>query len=148
MGSSSIDSKHDLHDALVADHAKLERRFEAMLEEMHAGAARDQSAEWTRFEEALLGHFDAEEQHLLPIFEAHDPDAADAIRRDHEQIRARLRDLGIGVDLRTVREQSVRELVQMLRDHAAREETLYRFADSQADEQATKSVLERLRRHR
>lgn len=145
MKESSIDSRHELHTALHADHEKLEARFEALLEEMRAGTARSQSNEWTHFEEALFSHFDAEEKYLLPIFEAHDPDAATAVRNEHEAIRAKIRELGIGVDLRNVREQSVRELVQMLRDHAAREEKLYSFADREAGTDIVQRVLERLR---
>lgn len=145
MSQSSIESRDKLRDALTADHEALEERFDAMLEEMRAGTERDQSAEFTRFEEALLSHFDAEEKHLLPIFEAHDPDLAAVIRNEHDEIRRRLRELGIGVDLRTVREETFRELVQLLRDHAAREETFYHFANRAASEDIVKRVIDRLR---
>lgn len=145
MEKSSIDSRHKLHDALTSDHAKLEGRFDAILEEMQSGNAPGQTAEWTQFEEAVLSHFDAEEKYLLPIFEAHDPDSATVIRNEHEEIRKAIRELGLGVDLRTVREQTVRELVQKLRAHAAHEEKLYRFADREASDDIARSVLDRLR---
>lgn len=138
--------QHRLFAALQEDHAKLEERCRALLEEMRAGEAPSRSAEWTRFEEALVAHFEAEEKYLLPAFAAERPDEAEWIRRDHARIRSLVNRLGVGIDLHTVRERTVRELVQSLREHAEREEaSFYATAERMADERVRRSVIEQLR---
>lgn len=139
-------SRHELFAALQEDHAKLEERCHALLEEMRAGDAPSRSAEWTRFEQALVAHFDAEEKHLLPAFAAEHADEAAWIREDHARIRSLVARLGVGIDLHTVRERTVRDLVQALREHAEREEaSFYEVAERTADERVRRSVIEQLR---
>ena len=54
--------------------------------------------------------------------------------RDHGQIRELLLELGVAVDLHELRYERSRELVELLRSHAGREDNLlYRWADQNLD---------------
>lgn len=119
-----------LYDALTHDHQRLDAIFETLLNRVHAGDVEASREAWTRFERGLEAHLAAEERTLLPLFDAHDPDEAAAIRREHIEIRRLLAEMGVSLDLHVLREEKVAAFVEALRRHAAREEaSLYPWAD-------------------
>lgn len=119
-----------LHEALTHDHQRLDAIFETLLNRVHAGDAEASREAWTRFEQGLEAHLAAEERSLLPLFDAHDPDEAAAIRGEHREIRSLLAEMGVSLDLHALREEKVAAFVEALRRHAAREEaSLYPWAD-------------------
>jgi hemerythrin superfamily protein len=114
---------------LLSDHERLDKLFEQLLDDVHRGEWSICQTTWSCFERELLEHMDAEEKHLLPIFERQYPDETSDIREEHTNIRVLLIDLGVRLELHTVREQHARRLIELLKAHAAREEVLlYRWA--------------------
>lgn len=129
-------------DALTADHARLEEIILRLRARVHAGDAPDVVGPWREFESGLREHMDAEERHLLPLFEAEEPDEAAWIRQDHVELRAKLDEMGYGVELHNVREPAITDLVDRIHAHSAREEALlYRWADRSVEP----SVWQKLR---
>ena len=89
---------------------------------------------WAEVEEGLRSHMDAEERYVLPAFARTDREEALALVRDHGRIREQLLEVGIAIDLHEAGPAS--RFVQMVRDHAVREEKLlYRWADRELDPQ-------------
>jgi hypothetical protein len=70
-----------------------------------------------------------EEKHLLPLLQQQDALEVEGLLKEHEDIRAKLAELGVGVDLHEIRVQTVSDFVEQLRRHARREDALaYRWA--------------------
>jgi len=118
---------------MMADHQELERLLDAVIQAFEGGDREAVAAIWTRFDRQLLAHFAAEERHLIPTLLSSSPRAAAAILAEHRHLRARLVELGAGVDLHIVNLRMARAFIDELRAHAAHEDrTLYRWADEQA----------------
>ncbi len=131
----------DLEAALQEDHRKLDQLFEELLNFIHVGDTGAADTTWTRFEKELLGHLEAEEQWLLPVFEREDPKEATWIREEHEQIRADLAELGLGLEIHALREDVVERFVGRLRTHATREQQkLYGWAGKELPEMSKRSL--------
>jgi hemerythrin-like domain-containing protein len=141
--SSSSRTARPLGALLRFDHERLEASFLDLVDEFHEGDRDDLRAAWARFERGLLAHFDAEERYLLPLFARVDPGEAAALVAEHDLFRREVAELGVGVDLHVVRLDAARELVDGLREHAAREERLfYRWAEAHVD-RARRLLVER-----
>jgi hemerythrin-like domain-containing protein len=126
-----------LRGLLVREHERLDRLFDELLSALQGDARADVARLWSEFDESLTRHMAFEEQRLLPAFEAVDPREAAALVAEHAQIRRKLLDLGIGVDLHLTRADVVNEFVELLRRHAQREdELLYRWAEKELPEAA------------
>jgi hemerythrin len=122
-----------LRDILGRDHRRLEKLFDYLLEEFEAGDRAGTQKMWTRFEGGLTAHLNAEEKYLLPIFGKAYPAEAAALLHEHQLIRARVEELGVGVELHLVNLAIARELVETLRAHARREdEMMYGWAEREA----------------
>jgi hemerythrin-like domain-containing protein len=119
-----------LRHRLAGDHARLEQLFEELRAAFDANAAQDAARLWGELDQGLGAHMDFEEHHVLPAFRAVDRREADALLRDHELIRRRLIELGMGVDLHLLRVEVVADFIALLRAHARREDALlYRWAE-------------------
>jgi hypothetical protein len=128
--NTSIEQKTP-RDMLVADHAALDSVIQRLLLHVHAGNAADVITPWREFELAMREHMEAEERLLLPLFARESPDEAAAIRGEHEKIRALMDEIGFGMELHAVREPTIVALVERIRTHAAREESMfYRWANT------------------
>ena len=87
-----------------------------------------------------------EDRELLPALARIDPEEAAALAADHQRLRARLTEVGVGVDLHATRAHDVRELIVDLGKHAWREgELMYRWAGDVFDEPTRRNWLRRLR---
>jgi hemerythrin superfamily protein len=114
-------------------HQRLERQLAELAAVSREGDPAALRASWSRFERELDDHLRAEEEIILPRLAAADGDEAQAIRREHEQLRRRAAELGVGVDLRLVRPEIIDKLIAQLRAHAAREERgMYTWAKEDA----------------
>src|SRR4029079_5605875 len=109
---------------LLRDHQRLEELMDGLLEDVHRGDWSVCQTTWTRFERQLIQHLEAEETFLLPTFEREYPDETTALRAQHANIRRLLADMGVRVELHTLREEHVRRFIESLQAHAAREEEL------------------------
>jgi hemerythrin-like domain-containing protein len=116
------------------DHRRLERLFEALVACAQQGDPLALRARWSQFEGDLLRHLAEEEATMLPAFARQRPEEARRIREEHEDIRRAVLELGIDLDLHLLRESTVREFVDRLREHARREDaSLYRWVHRQID---------------
>ncbi len=123
----------NLYSYMSHSHEYLEGLYARLLEAMAINAP-DLRELWTELDHGVLAHMEAEERFVLPAFARFDRDEAVGLLRDHGKIREQLLELGIAVDLHAIRYESSRELVELLRAHARREESLlYRWADQRLD---------------
>lgn len=129
-GASTPESPTEVKARLLSDHRGLEE-FLGQLESAIEGADAPQLCEqWTRFELSLRDHLDTEERYLFPLVAATHRREVEALRAEHQHIRCALSELGVAVDLHTVRKASVDELIAYLKQHALREErSLYQWID-------------------
>lgn len=134
-----------LDQRLTEDHRRLEALFTSLLNAADGADQPTLQKIWAEFEAGLLAHLDAEEQYLLPHFEKQAPDAVREIRKEHEQIRRLITELGVRTDLHLLRKYAAEELIQTLREHAAREtHSLYPWAEQSTNEQDKVIIVEAL----
>lgn len=127
---------------LLEDHARLNGILTRLLAAFEANDREDMAALWNQLEAGLTAHMDAEEKFLLPVLARTEPAEARELLAEHADIRSRLLELGVRVDLHTIRLDSGRELIDLLRAHASKEdEILYEFADKHVDAETRASVL-------
>lgn len=142
------DRRTHLRAALTAEHAALDRLFHEVLQAFRADARVEAGRLWNLFDRRLQAHMTMEERHLLPVFEQVDAPEAAALRREHDKLRSRLLQLGIGVDLHLTRDKQVEEFIEELEAHARREDALlYRFAEENLSEVSARHVREETESH-
>jgi hemerythrin-like domain-containing protein len=136
------DDKELLRDRLLEDHTRLNGILTRLLAAFEANDREDMASLWTQLESGLTAHMDAEEKYLLPVLARTEPAEARDLLAEHAEIRSRLLDLGVRVDLHTIRLDTAQELIALLRAHAGKEdEILYSFADKHLDAETRGSVL-------
>jgi hemerythrin-like domain-containing protein len=129
MPKSQRDTPEGLRALLARDHRELDQLFEALLSALQADARDDALRLWSAFDEGLCRHMAVEEKHLFSLLGQQDAREVEALLREHDDIRAKLAELGVGVDLHEIRVQTVSDFVEQLRRHASREDALaYRWA--------------------
>jgi hemerythrin-like domain-containing protein len=135
-------TKASIRAHLTADHREIERTMECLIEAFAAGDEPEIERLWTLFESRLSAHIDLEDRYLLPALQRRSPRAARTIGQEHRHIRARIAELGLGVDLRTVRLETARAFIEELRAHARSEDRLlYAWADEHLDAEVHAKVL-------
>jgi hemerythrin len=128
---------------LSADHDEIERLLANLIDAFETGDRDIAAAAYRDVERHLSAHFAIEDDVLLPELSRAYPDEARALAEEHQAIRLKVDELGIGVDLHATRAPAIRELVDMLRAHAHREDSLlYRWVDHAADEPALRARIE------
>ena len=139
------DDKELLRDRLLEDHTRLNGILTRLLSAFEANDREDMAALWNQLEAGLTTHMAAEEKFLLPVLARTEPAEARELLLEHAEIRSRLLELGVRVDLHTIRLDTGRELIDLLRAHARREdEILYELADKNVDAETRASVLRAL----
>jgi hypothetical protein len=104
--------QHDQLDALLTTVAE---------ESQSADPARLQAA-WTSFERALSAHLRNEERELLPLLISAHPEEVRSILTEHRRLRELVSELGVQIDLHSVRRAALTRLSRMLHVHAKAEE--------------------------
>lgn len=121
-----------LRERLARDHERLDQVFEQLLAALRADAREDVLRLWTLFDDGLCRHMALEEQYLLPELERQEPREAAWIARDHADMRAKLAELGVGIDLHQVPAELVADFIDELRQHALREDAIaYRWSEAE-----------------
>lgn len=134
-----------LYAYMVRSHEQLREQVVRLLDAMQANAQADVATLWNEFEHKLLDHMEAEERFVLPAFAQVDHGEATALLRDHGLIRENLLELGIAVDLHSIRFERSQAFIELLLRHAAREEhLLYRWADDALSSSAVRAVKARV----
>jgi iron-sulfur cluster repair protein YtfE (RIC family) len=114
-----------LESMLAGDHHRLECAFQTIVTRAYGGDFQQLESEWSAFQEALLGHLEAEEKHLIPALSRDRPAEAQVLLDDHARIRVQLLQLGFDLDLHCLRAGTVDAFVDALRTHAHREENIF-----------------------
>jgi len=118
---------------LTKDHEELDALLRCLAQDAQAPVPGTLQTTWSQFETQLTRHMQAEEQFLLPLLEASDAREVTRIRAEHSRIRDLLAELGLAVELHTIREANILELVALLEAHAKHENSvLYRMAGDKA----------------
>lgn len=118
---------------LSKDHQELAALLRCLAQDARAPVSGALQATWSLFETQLIRHMNAEEQYLLPLLEGSDADEVARIRAEHLRIRDLLTELGVAVELHTVREPDIAQLIELLEAHAKHENgALYRLAGDKA----------------
>lgn len=119
-----------IRDLFLADHRWLDDILERLVSAVEANDQPEVTKLWAQFEPRLLKHLEAEEAHLVPTLHAVSPRDASGILEEHRLIRRRISELGLGVELHTVRLETARAFADELRAHAQIEDgALYRWCD-------------------
>ena len=96
--------------------------------------SRDLVMLWGKVERELLEHMAAEERLVFPAYQRADPENAQDLRDEHAVLREHALELGIAIQLHTVRREQLHRFVEELRAHARNEEaSLYRWAQGNLD---------------
>ncbi|MGD0674545.1 MAG: hemerythrin domain-containing protein [Polyangiaceae bacterium] len=134
-----------IRDRFLADHRGLEASIESLVQRLAANDRSETSRRWREFERRLLGHLDAEEAALIPaLFDASERDARILVQ-EHRHLRARLLELGAGLESRGLPVGGLRNFVDELRAHAQTEDRLlYLWADAHVDEARLPQALSAL----
>ena len=135
-----------LHEAMSADHLRLEHMFQDLIDTMHAGPPDDVRTAWLAFEAALLRHLELEEQHIIPAFAVGFPQEATQLLRDHQVIREGLTRFVSDLASHALREETADLFFRQLRKHAAREDTFfYVWAEAHVPDAQRKTFVDRFR---
>lgn len=129
MPKSERETREGLRTLLSRDHQELDQLFDALLNALQADAREDALRLWSAFDDGLCRHMALEEKELFPLLAQHDAREVEGLMKEHDEIRVKLADLGLGVDLHEIRVQTVSDFIEQLRRHANRENALaYRWA--------------------
>lgn len=132
--------------AFSADHGELDRLFSELSAAFEAEVPTEHARLWSALDERLRAHLDLEEREMLPRLAVARPEEAAAIRREHDELRRWLLELGVGVDLHTTRAEAVEQFIDLLRRHARREDALlYRWADETLAVGERSALVDRIR---
>lgn len=131
---------------LTQDHQELDALLRRLAEDAEAPERGVLEETWSSFESKLIRHMEAEERFLLPLLEVTDAAEVARIRLEHARVRDSLTELGVAVELHTVRAVDVNELVGLLAAHAKHENTaLYRLAGEKASRAVEHGVAQLLK---
>ena len=102
-------------DALSAHHREIEDACQAIMSAAFADEPRDLTLRWRVIERELLAHMATEEEQLLPAFQRTDPENAQWLRDDHARLREQALELGVSIQLHSVRAEQLQGFVDALR---------------------------------
>lgn len=135
-----------LRRALRAEHEYLDGLFERLLKCAHEDDRESLMPLWSVFERVLLDHIGWEELNILPRYRLDHPADAAAILEDHARFRTLVAEIGVAAELHLLREDMVREMIDLLRSHAMREEgQFHQWAEETVTGPAVDRFVERVR---
>lgn len=124
----------DVYPFMRGSHQALESDLSQLLQAVTVEDQPTCHALWVEVEHRLLAHMEAEERFVLPEFAKVDQAAAISLLREHGVLREHLLELGIALELHTLRVGACEAFASELRRHAAREdELLYHWAAQRLD---------------
>jgi Hemerythrin HHE cation binding domain len=127
-------ANHPVDDVLGTHHHQIEAACLEIMSAAFTGDSRDLAARWRVIEREFLAHMAAEERLLLPAYQRAEPKNAQDLRSDHAVLRERALEIGVAIQLHTIRCEQLQHFVEALRAHAHREEVgLYRWAQDHVD---------------
>lgn len=140
------DDTRELFQTMHKQHVRIDALLKDLQDHITGDDREAMRLGWGRLEDAVLTHLNVEEMHFLPAITSKDPTHARQVRIEHEEIRARLGQLGLEFELHTVRAEAIDDLASQLRKHARFEEMgLYPLAEEVLDRAHHRSILARVR---
>lgn len=131
-----------IKERLARDHRELESALEALARVADGSDSEALAGAWADVETRLSRHMQAEERYLLPLVMASHPAAAQLTLQEHSRIREIVAELGLAVELHTIRSHEILALIDWLRAHSHREdEELYAFAGEKASSAVEHGIL-------
>lgn len=132
----------DIHERLSEDHRRLDRLFAELAQAASGSDETAKKAALVEFESVLLAHFEGEERYLFPSLNEVFPEEVVALREEHERIRRTVASLVDENDVASVDEESALRLVDELRRHARREDSmLYKLVNESAGSETYRSLI-------
>jgi hemerythrin len=132
-----------IRDQFLADHDRLEALFDRLLAAFEVNDREEMGRLWTEFESGLLAHMQMEETYLIPALQRVTPMNARILIQEHRHIRTRLTELGVALDLHSLRLDTARAFVDELRGHAKSEDRLlYQWADDRLEQAEKESIFQ------
>lgn len=99
-------------------------------------------ARWRKFQDSLLGHFDAEERLLFAVFAQGHRAATQRLRAEHRTISQAAAALSASIEQNTLQRSAVEELLSLLRAHTQHEaRTLHCWLEQDEGSLARRRVL-------
>lgn len=118
-------------EVLLEDHVRLLQLFDEVLCRLRQNDREETRSAWRLFDSAITAHLEAEEKFLFPAYRAVNLLEVEALERDHAKFRKRLDEMGIAVDLHTIRADAAQQLVEELTEHSRREDVrMYLWAET------------------
>lgn len=119
---------------LRSDHVEFSDRFADVCGRARTGDWRDLDDVWGGFSRAVREHLAFEEHELFAAYAERDADnhaRVERLRTEHDEIRRRLDELGIEIQLKCIRASTIDAFVALMKRHAETENTyLYPWAES------------------
>ena len=135
---------------LLKDHAEMERLLKLLAQAVDSNDASDELQRlWSQVEGIIVDHIRTEEHEFFVLVGPAHRAEVEGLRADHQRIRSSLAALGVELELHALRKPEIDALIQLLRDHAEREDaTLYNWLSQRPDPTMAKTVHRMLlRRH-
>ncbi len=124
-----------------SDHQRVEVLFGRLLAASTANDHEVKSRVWSECSSALIAHLEAEETHLIPSLRRVSERDARVLVQEHQHLRTRLVEIGVAIDARSLRFETVRDFIDELHAHAQSEDRLlHRWVDLPLDEQQLASA--------
>jgi len=122
-----------LKQRLLDDHVELAKRLQRLADAVDANdPCSDLRQIWAGVESYLLAHMNAEERCLFPVVAREHRAEIEALRAQHQHIRHAVAELGVCIELHTLRKQPITELIEFLQRHSEREDrSLYEWCERQ-----------------
>jgi len=137
--------KRGLRVFAVERHHEIEQALEDLARARARADPHVLATRWRALDGALRDHLDAEEDLILPAYQAVAPEAAATLRTDHARIREALDAIELDVRHRVLHPARVQRLIELLRAHAEYEEaSLYAWAERQLPLVVRRQLLVRI----
>ncbi|HET7503496.1 MAG TPA: hemerythrin domain-containing protein [Kofleriaceae bacterium] len=137
---------HSVEDVLGAHHREIEAECFEIMSAGFADEPRDLTMRWAKVERELLEHMAAEERLIFPAYQHADPENAQDLRDEHAVLREHALEIGIAIQLHTIRCEQLQQFVDELRAHAVHEEaSVYRWAQTHLDRSRRHTLLSLVR---
>lgn len=116
-------------------HREIEAACIALVKAGFTDEPSDLIRRWSDIEHHLYDHMMAEEHFLFPAYQHDEPENAQVLRAQHARLRTHALEIGVAVELHTVRLEQIEGFIAELQTHARCEEAaLYRWADRHVDD--------------
>jgi hemerythrin-like domain-containing protein len=131
---------------LLEDHRHIDELLDRLRAAVHADERETIQKRWMLVEKVLLKHLDVEEMFVFPALKKEHLDEVEALLKEHASIRHEIGELGLAVELHTLRSDAIESFCTRLRAHAAREDACaYALADRMLAADLVRMISARIR---